>query len=161
MTSSNGNIFRVTGHLYGEFTGHRWIFRTKPVTRSFDVFFDLRLNKRLSKQSWNWWFETPLWPLWRHRNEISIISELLFMLFHSSCENVMTWEHLWRCDIFFTRLIWAICLVKQFLGVTESFPFILQKPHNQSGIVKIHHLNACPISNLVISIPDWYANLQT
>ena len=25
MTLSNGNIFRVTGHLYGEFTGHRWI----------------------------------------------------------------------------------------------------------------------------------------
>ena len=27
--SSNGNIFRVTGHLCGEFTGHRWIARTK------------------------------------------------------------------------------------------------------------------------------------
>ena len=40
----------------------------RPVTRSFDVFFDLRLNKRLSKQSWGWWFETPLRPLWRHGN---------------------------------------------------------------------------------------------
>ena len=40
----------------------------KPVTRSFDVFFDLRLNKRLSKQSWGWWFETLSRPLWRHRN---------------------------------------------------------------------------------------------
>ena len=29
MTSSNVNIFRVTGHLCGEFTGHRWIPRTK------------------------------------------------------------------------------------------------------------------------------------
>ena len=38
----------------------------RPVTRSFDVFFDLRLNKRLSKQSWGWWFETPSRPLWRH-----------------------------------------------------------------------------------------------
>ena len=28
-TSSNGNIFRVTGPLCGEFTGHRWIPRTK------------------------------------------------------------------------------------------------------------------------------------
>ena len=37
----------------------------KPVTRSFDVFFDLRLNKRLSKQSWGWLFETPSRPLWR------------------------------------------------------------------------------------------------
>ena len=29
MASSNGNIFRVTDPLYGEFTGHRWIPRTK------------------------------------------------------------------------------------------------------------------------------------
>ena len=40
----------------------------RPVTRSFDVLFDLRLNKRLSKPSWGWWFETPSRPLWRHRN---------------------------------------------------------------------------------------------
>ena len=40
----------------------------RPVTRSFDVFFDLRLNKRLSKQSRGWWFETLSRPLWRHRN---------------------------------------------------------------------------------------------
>ena len=40
----------------------------RPVSRSFDVFFDLCLNKRLSKQSWGWWFETPLCPLWRHSN---------------------------------------------------------------------------------------------
>ena len=39
MTSSNGNIFRIAGRLCGEFTGHQWIPRTKPVTRSFDVFF--------------------------------------------------------------------------------------------------------------------------
>ena len=44
--------------------------RTKPVTRSFDVFFDLRLNKRLSKQSRGWWFETPSRSLWRHCNEL-------------------------------------------------------------------------------------------
>ena len=43
-----------------------------PVTRRFDVFFDLCLNKRLSKQSWNWWFETPSRPLWRHRTEFEI-----------------------------------------------------------------------------------------
>ena len=32
--------------------------------------YDLRLNKRLSKQWWGWWFETPLRPLWRHCNVI-------------------------------------------------------------------------------------------
>ena len=48
----------------GEFPAQR------PVTRSFDVFFDLRLNKRLSKQSWGcWWFETLSRPLWRHTKE--------------------------------------------------------------------------------------------
>ena len=44
-----------------------------PVTRSFDIFFDLRLNKRLSKQSWGWWLETPSCPLWRQCNVISFI----------------------------------------------------------------------------------------
>ena len=44
----------------GEFSTQR------PVTRSFDVYFDLRPNKGLSKQLWGWWFETQLW---RHRNE--------------------------------------------------------------------------------------------
>ena len=38
----------------------------KPVTRSFDVFFDLRLNKLLSEQLRRLWFETPLRLLWRH-----------------------------------------------------------------------------------------------
>ena len=40
----------------------------RPVARSFGVFFDLHPNKRLSKHSWGWWFETPSCPLWRHRN---------------------------------------------------------------------------------------------
>ena len=61
MTSSNGNIFRVTGH--------RWISRTRPVTRSFDVFVHLWLNKRFSKQSWDWWFETPSCSLWSYCND--------------------------------------------------------------------------------------------
>ena len=38
----------------------------RPVAQRFDVFHDLRPNKRLSKQSWGWWFEAPSLPLWRH-----------------------------------------------------------------------------------------------
>ena len=41
----------------------------RPVTRSFDVFFDLHMNIRLSKQSRGQWFETPLFSLWRYCNE--------------------------------------------------------------------------------------------
>ena len=48
--------------ITGEFPSQR------PVTQSFDVFFDLRLNKRLSKQSRRRWFETPSRSLWRHCN---------------------------------------------------------------------------------------------
>ena len=68
MMSSNGNIFSITVPLCGEFTGHRWIPSQRPVTQSFDVYFDLRLNKRLSKQLWGWWLETLSCPLWRHCN---------------------------------------------------------------------------------------------
>ena len=68
MTSWNGNIFRVAGHLCREFTGPRWIPHTKASDAEL-LSFDLRLNKRLSKQSWGWWFETPSRPSWRHRNE--------------------------------------------------------------------------------------------
>ena len=46
----------------GEFPAQR------PVTRSFDIFFDLRLNKWLSTQSWGWWFETLSCLLWRQCN---------------------------------------------------------------------------------------------
>ena len=69
MTAPNGNIFRVTdpfagnSPVTGEFPAQR------PVTRSFDVFFDLCLNKSFSKQSWDWWFEMPSHSLWRHGNE--------------------------------------------------------------------------------------------
>ena len=68
MSSSNGNIFCVTGPLWGKSNGHRWIPPQMSATPSFDVFLDLRLNKRLSKQSRCRWFETPPCSLWRHCN---------------------------------------------------------------------------------------------
>ena len=45
----------------------------RPMTQSFDVFFDLRLNQLMSKQWWDCWFETPSIPSWRH-----CIDELFF-----------------------------------------------------------------------------------
>ena len=58
----------------GEFPAQR------PVTRSFDIFFDLHLNKRLSKQSWGWWFETQWCLLWRHSNAV----------YHERCRHALT-----------------------------------------------------------------------
>ena len=46
----------------GEFPAQR------PVTRSFNAFLDLRITKRLGKQSWGWWFGTPFCSLWRQCN---------------------------------------------------------------------------------------------
>ena len=90
MTSSNGKHFRVTGHFFfwggnspvtGEFPSQR------PVMRSFDIVFDLRLHKRLSKQGWGWWCETPSRPLWRHCN----------VCFHA----------IWQSSIMYSWMIWV------------------------------------------------------
>ena len=64
----------------GEFPAQR------PVTRSFDVIFDLRLNKPLSKQSWGWWFETLSPPLWRQSNEVWIRYMRYVMIFQPEVE---------------------------------------------------------------------------
>ena len=53
-------IFAGNSPVTGEFPAQR------PVTRSIDIFFDLCLNKWLSKQ---WWFETRSRPLWCHCNQ--------------------------------------------------------------------------------------------
>ena len=45
----------------------------RPVTRSFDVFFDLRLNKQVGKQSWGWWSETPTRSSWRQSNGLPLV----------------------------------------------------------------------------------------
>ena len=71
MTSSNGNIFRVTGLLYGEFTGHRWIPHTKASDAELDVFFGLRLNQQLRKLWTRRWFATLSCSLWRYRNGLT------------------------------------------------------------------------------------------
>ena len=65
MTSSNGNVFRVTDPLCTKVS-------------DTDVFIDLRLNKRSSKQSRRWWFETPSRSLWRLCNETSPSCRLCF-----------------------------------------------------------------------------------
>ena len=66
MTSSNGTFSALCA---GNSQVPDEVPSQRPVTRSFDVFIDLRLNKRLSRQSRGRWFETPSHKLWRHCNE--------------------------------------------------------------------------------------------
>ena len=81
----------------GEFPSQR------PVTLNFDDFFDLRLNKRLSKQSRHCWLETPSRSLWRHCNDHRIFQ------FHYQMGNLCIKGFAWRYKR--THLSWNRCLV--------------------------------------------------
>ena len=71
----NWPFVRGNSPVPGEFPAQR------PVTRSFDVFFDLLLNKPFSKQSWGCWFKTLSRPLWRHCN-VEICDTMMLMWHH-------------------------------------------------------------------------------
>ena len=85
----------------------------RPVTRSFDVYFDLRPNKRLSKQSWGWWFETQSCPLWRHRNGILPVSGgLLSQCGAVRCPLILAWtNHNSTKAYLYKSALWLICLI--------------------------------------------------
>ena len=70
---SNGNIFRVTGPLWGEFTGHRWIPLKKASDAELWYFLWSAPEQTVSKQSRRWWIDTPLHSSWRHCNVELII----------------------------------------------------------------------------------------
>ena len=106
MTSSNGNIFRVTGHLCGEFTGLRWIPRTKASDAELWCFL---WCARLSKHSRGWWFETLSHPLWRHRN----VSNGFFFLIIFQCPPGMTVCH--KLMIFYTAITKHLMMMQETL----------------------------------------------
>ena len=100
MTSSNGNISTLlalcagNSLVVGDFPSKR------PVARSFDVFFDLCLNKRLSKQSWAWWFATPSHSTWRHCNGIRFRWKSQYVLIQIVYHKILqetSWKML-QCD---------------------------------------------------------------
>ena len=94
----------------------------RPVTRSFDVFFDLCLNKRLSKQWWGWWFEMPPCPLWRHHNVNrgwwvkSVVKTIDLPQSFESQQNlcvythddIMTWKHFPHYSLFVNGIHWSL-----------------------------------------------------
>ena len=103
----------------GEFPAQR------PVTRRFDVFFDLHLNERLSKHSWGWWLETPSCSLWRHSNEHVPVT--LFDVCHGDEASAigLTLCPACRTSLTATRFwVVVICPIIKCLTVLE-FSFIL------------------------------------
>ena len=81
MTSSNGNIFRVTGHLCGEFTGPRWIPRTKASDAELWCFslICVRINCWVNNREAG----DLRRPLWRHmmRKAFPCYDVVIFILF--------------------------------------------------------------------------------
>ena len=135
------NVLIVTG----EFTTQR------QVTRIFDIFFDLRPKKRLSKQSWGWWFETPWGPLWRHCNVMAhntfgcftnisrvpqdILWNFVYFINRTSYDNfkpkrctcAMIWAHVQSFSLKFSPLMWfsAWCIFARLLWrARETTPFL-------------------------------------
>ena len=109
--------FRVTGPL--------WVFPSqRPVTRSFDAFFGLRLKKRLSKQSRCQWFETPSRLLWHHCNVIVSTIKQKRNIFTAIyrwliCYSKSTYDCFWRSEI-------------------ETYPF---DKHEKTEMIKLNRVN--------------------
>ena len=68
----------------------------RPVTRSFDVFFDLHLIKLLSKHSRGWWFETLSCPWWRHRNDYNTGQDTETACLDTTLSDLIVWQ-VWKC----------------------------------------------------------------
>ena len=148
MTSSNGNIFRVTGPLCGDFTGPGEFLAQRPVTRSFDVFFLLRLNKRLSKQPRGWWFETAPWSLWRQCN---------VLLFYRVCFAAHYW--LWNIP---TTIISELYIYIHLNSLGPSDAIWWQRSGSTLAQVMggcltapSHYLNQCW---LIVSKVEWHSS---
>ena len=90
----------------GEFPAQR------PVTWSFDVFFDLRLNQLLSKQSWGWWFEMLSHPLWRHCYDFWIFYLLPSSPGAKPSWRMSSWQHpipVILMSMILTGILWRWC----------------------------------------------------
>ena len=96
--------------------------RPVAVTQSFDVYFDLLLDKSLSKQSRRRWFETPWRSLWRHCNGVSIITVFVCLII-CFCSN--SHRSHGQARWFINSLIPGSFLVHNYKNAPKSF-FIFQ-----------------------------------
>ena len=97
MTSSNENIFRVTGHLCGEFIGDRWIPSQSPVTRSF-----------MFSSIWAWmngWINIhEAGDLRRHSAHYDVTVMLMITLWGWGCG-----LRLWMHEQLFVKFLTGVC----------------------------------------------------
>ena len=131
MESFSALLALCTGNspVTGEFPSQR------PVTRIFDIFFDLRLNKRFCKQWWGWWFVTPSRPLWRHYKGQTKLSNIYWYIFLLVRNNGDPWQ------LFFHKIFGGITYV-QLRDIASNRAKILvrcamaKKNKNRNGLNK-------------------------
>ena len=108
-------FFRVTGLLCGSYTGHRWIPSQRPVTRNFDIFFDLHPNKQLSKESWGCWFGASSRSLWRYCNvnwSADLYGSGLFPKWSSWMVWAPNFQSVWSSDVIWRHTpLWTLVQV--------------------------------------------------
>ena len=106
------------------------------LTRNFEVFSDLRLNKRLSKQSWGWWFETPWRSLWSHCYAMSICRRFFFNIVARGRLCVFAgYDH----TIFFRPRDACLC---RWTRLLKLIYFHSSKRHGGYRLQNRHHLDA-------------------
>ena len=124
--------------ITGEFSSQR------AVIWSFDIFFDLCLNKRLSKLSWCWWFETPSRSLWRHSSVVVSLCLVVVILWSFSGSLPSIYSYLM---ISFTETGQAYeCLMGKWIKSTGAPT--LRWRHNECYSVSNHQPLDCLLNRL-------------
>ena len=136
MTSSNENIFRVTGHLCWEFTGPGEFPAQRPVTRSFDVFFCARIN--------DWVNNREAGDLRRHRGHYDV--NVMYALVGIPITSI----HVDACELclFYTLVMWTYVSPPKLHGMNRSNPIIKIKILSVSKIQLKWRLSSRPINVL-------------
>ena len=109
MSSSNGNIFCVTGPLWGEFTSHRWIPLTKASAFMFSVICAWTNGWANHRDAGDWKsYDLPLCLLWHHCNGNHQNTKLAFppeILHSTTCKSIIgfvgiaySWFYKFHCS---------------------------------------------------------------
>ena len=138
-----------------------------PVTRSFDVFFHVRLKKRLSKQSICRWYDTLWSSLWHHCYDLGMLtisviycSNTLFWLHHVS-KHIQRWELvITRCNIarycpyIGKRSDFKLTTTHQWLGLSVSIVKSLKEIDSVITATLCTYISTCDINILINLITE-------
>ena len=107
MKSSNGNIFSITGPLWRESTGHRWVPFTKASDKELWCFLWSAPEQMVEQKSGCQWFETQLCSLWHYCNgcmSFYILNKMVKILIFFPLRSEFKIELLWSTQ--FTNSLW-------------------------------------------------------